>query len=63
MVRWSVERRFVGSVPVEAFDTFSRGGEIWRVVVVFLGCGLLENLRTCLIVSLGLGWIFLWCVM
>ena len=43
MVRWSVERRFVGSVPVEAFDTFSGGGELWRVVVVLLGSGLLEK--------------------
>ena len=51
---------------VKAFDIFSqreREREIWRVVVVFVGRTFWRSLRTCLIVSLRLGWTCLWCPM
>ena len=57
----SVKKRCVGSVSVEAFDIFSHG-EIWRVVVVFLGGTFWRSLRACLIVSLGLEWMCVWCL-
>ena len=58
----SVKRRCVGSVSVEAFDIFSQerdmescGGLSWGTFW--------RSLRTCLIVSLRLGWTCLWCLM
>ena len=41
------------------FDIFSQG-EIWRVVVIFVGKTFLRSLSTCLTVSLRFGWRCLW---
>ena len=53
----SVKRRCVGPL------ISSVKKEIGRVVVVFLGGPFWRSLRTCLIVSLRLGWMCLWCLM
>ena len=51
----SVKTICVGSVSVEAFEFFVKG-EIWRVVMTFLGETFWISLRTCLMVSLRFGW-------
>ena len=49
-------------VSVEASKS-SVKGRIWRVVVVFLSRTFWRSQRTCLIVSLILVWVCLWCLM
>ena len=43
--------------------TFLVKGEIWRVMVIFLGETFWISLRTCLFVGLRLGWLCRWCLM
>ena len=57
-----VKRRGEGLVSVEAFDILVKG-QIWRVVVIFLGKTSWIRMRTILIVSRRLGWLCLWCLM
>ena len=57
-----VKRRCDGFVSVEAFEIFSHS-ETWRVAVVFRVWISGRCLRTCLILSLILGWMCLWCLM
>ena len=58
-----VERRCEGFVSVEAFLNFSVKVKTWRVAGFFLEGICWRSLRTCLIVSLILVRMCIWCLM